>query len=94
MIHQTLRFFLIPAMLGVIGGLMASAVGMLVGQSIVFLWQTLYRRIRGQRPEPEDDVLLIVDEKPTLMAEDELPRYQDVPPQYRDVESQHTEEKN
>ena len=43
-LHRTIRFFLIPALLGIIGGLMASAVGMLVGQVLIYLWQHLYRR--------------------------------------------------
>ncbi|CEJ60099.1 hypothetical protein PMG11_08685 [Penicillium brasilianum] len=44
---RVLRFIVVPAILGVIAGLTASAVGMLVGQAIIFLWQ----RYRGIKPQ-------------------------------------------
>jgi hypothetical protein len=48
MLHQTLRFFVIPALLGVIGGLLASAVGMMVGQLISYVWLRFHRGgVRG-----------------------------------------------
>ncbi|KAJ5992293.1 hypothetical protein N7451_008017 [Penicillium sp. IBT 35674x] len=40
---RVVRFIVVPAILGVLAGLTASAVGMLVGQAIIFLWQ----RYRG-----------------------------------------------
>lgn len=42
---RIVRFIVIPALLGVMAGLTASAIGMLVGQAIVFLWQ----RVRGSK---------------------------------------------
>lgn len=40
---RIVHFIVVPAILGVLAGLTASAVGMLVGQAVVFLWQ----RYRG-----------------------------------------------
>ncbi|KAI1615825.1 hypothetical protein EDD36DRAFT_198016 [Exophiala viscosa] len=84
-LHQTLRFFVIPALLGVIGGLMASAVGMLVGQMISYLWTRYYRR--GQRGDASVRVVEIVvgeDEKTALMDDtSDLPP----PPEYTDLEA-------
>jgi hypothetical protein len=79
-LHQTLRFFIIPALLGVIGGLMASAVGMLVGQSLVYLWFRFHRR--GQRGNARIvEIAVAEDEKDALVDTQELP------PQYEDVEA-------
>jgi hypothetical protein len=79
-LHQTLRFFIIPALLGVIGGLMASAVGMLVGQSLVYLWFRFHRR--GQRGNVRIvEVAVAEDEKDALVDT------QEPPPQYEDVEA-------
>jgi hypothetical protein len=79
-LHQTLRFFIIPALLGVIGGLVASAVGMLVGQSLVYLWFRFHRR--GQRGNVRIvEVAVTEDEKDALVDTEELP------PQYEDVEA-------
>ena len=79
-LHQTLRFFIIPALLGVIGGLMASAVGMLVGQSLVYLWFRFHRR--GQRGNVRIvEVAVTEDEKDALVDAEEFP------PQYEDVEA-------
>lgn len=44
---RVLRFIVIPAILGVLAGLTASAVGMLVGQAVIFIWQ----RYRGTKPQ-------------------------------------------
>ena len=44
---RVFRFIVIPAILGVLAGLTASAVGMLVGQAVVFFW----RRHRGTNPD-------------------------------------------
>lgn len=43
---RVVRFIVVPAILGVLAGLTASAIGMLVGQAVVFLWQ----RYRGIKP--------------------------------------------
>lgn len=72
---RVVRFILVPAILGVLVGLTASAVGMLVGQAVVFLWQ----RYRGTKPQEhkaaweQGDVC----EKQGLMTESEnvLPEY-------------------
>ncbi|KAK5462878.1 hypothetical protein LTS15_002590 [Exophiala xenobiotica] len=82
-LHQTLRFFVIPALLGIIGGLMASAVGMLVGQMISYLWFRFHRR--GQRGSANARVvefIITADEKDPLMTEDIPP-----PPRYQDLEA-------
>ena len=78
LLHRTLRFFVIPALLGVIGGLMASAIGMLVGQGIVYLWFRFHRR--GQRGNIRVVESAIVEEEKDALVEDgELPpRYDDV----------------
>ncbi|KAJ5649417.1 uncharacterized protein N7484_003140 [Penicillium longicatenatum] len=44
---RVVRFIVVPAILGVLAGLTASAVGMLVGQAIIFLWQ----RYRGTKKQ-------------------------------------------
>lgn len=78
-LRQTLRFFIVPALLGVIGGLLASAVGMLVGQTIVFLWTRFHRG--GQRGNIRIvEVAVEDDEKDALIIEE-------LPPQYSDVEA-------
>ncbi|CAI7676393.1 hypothetical protein N7533_006062 [Penicillium manginii] len=74
---RVVRFIVVPAILGVLAGLTASAVGMLVGQIVVFCWQ----RYRGTQPKEhkaawEDGNSC---EKQGLMAdsEDVLPEYVD-----------------
>lgn len=80
-LRQTLRFFIVPALLGVIGGLVASAVGMLVGQLIVFMWTRFHRG--GQRGNIRTvEVAIEDDEKDALVIENE-----ELPPQYSDVEA-------
>lgn len=81
MLHQTFRFFIIPALLGVIGGLTASAVGMLVGQAIVLLWFRTYRRgRRGPLRIVEQEIVIEEDEKDVLINDAELPpQYEDAP---------------
>lgn len=44
---RVFRFVVVPAILGVLAGLTASAVGMIVGQAVIFLW----RRYRGTTPQ-------------------------------------------
>ena len=90
MLHRTIRFFLIPALLGVIGGLMASAVGMLVGQILVYVWQRFYRRGQRQASPRSVEIAVREDEKTALMEDEE---YEDAPPIYQDVEAVIVEEK-
>ncbi|KAJ5134717.1 hypothetical protein N7526_006082 [Penicillium atrosanguineum] len=72
---RVFRFILVPAILGVLAGLTASAVGMLVGQAVVFLWQ----RYRGTKPQEHKAAWEQGDacEKQGLMSESEnvLPEY-------------------
>lgn len=82
MIHQTLRFFVIPALLGIIGGLTASAIGMLVGQAIIFVWARIYRRgQRGPLRVADREVVVEDDEKDELLrgGDEALPAYEDAP---------------
>ncbi|KIW68147.1 hypothetical protein PV04_04113 [Phialophora macrospora] len=95
MLHQTLRFFVIPAILGVIGGLMASAIGMLVGQCISYLWIRFHRGgVRGNATGREIRVVEIVldeEEKDALIINEEA---MESPPEYKDVEASVAEEKH
>lgn len=78
---RVLRFIVVPAILGVLAGLAASAVGMLVGQAVIFLWQ----RYRGTKPLEHKAAWEQGDscEKQGLMtetsetSEDGLPEYND-----------------
>jgi len=80
MLHQAIRFFIVPALLGVIGGLMACAIGMLVGQLIVYMWFHFHRN--GQRGQVRlVEVVAVDDEKDALIVSDESP------PHYEDVEA-------
>jgi hypothetical protein len=77
-VSRIVRFILVPAVLGVLAGLAASALGMLAGQIVVFLWQ------RRRRSTPTENVEQgTVSEKQGLMtqASDELP------PAYSDNEA-------
>jgi hypothetical protein len=81
-VHRMVRFFLIPALLGVIGGLMASAVGMIAGQVLVFLWQRFYRRSQRTQLRPSVvEVVVNADEKEQLLEDED---YIDDPPVYQD----------
>ncbi len=84
-LHRTVRFFLIPALLGTIGGVVAGAVGMLVGRILVHLWQRFYRQ--SQRAQARPSVIEISvreDEKAGLIEDvDE----QHAPPMYQDIEA-------
>lgn len=86
-LYQTLRFFVIPALLGVIGGLMASAIGMLVGRLISYLWIRFHRGGHRGNVNPDIRVVEIVvdkEEKDALMFDDgDLPP----PPGYTDLEA-------
>lgn len=76
-ISRVVRFIVIPAILGVLAGLAASALGMLVGQAVVFLWLR-YRR-GGSQQSVSNEERGTVSEKQGLMADasDELPPYTD-----------------
>ncbi|KAK5101045.1 hypothetical protein LTS08_004651 [Lithohypha guttulata] len=74
MLHQTLRFFIVPALLGIIGGLVASAVGMLVGQAIILIWFKAYRHGRRGPVRSERETVIIEEEK-----EEPLPQYENAP---------------
>lgn len=79
---RIVNFIVFPAVLGVLAGLTASAIGMLVGQAVVFLWQR-YRGIRPQEHKAawEDGESC---EKQGLMAEhseEVLPEYVEEPSQ-------------
>ena len=80
-ISRIVRFILIPATLGVLAGLTASALGMLVGQVVVSLWLR-YRRSKSQQPNAnlEEGTEF---EKQGLMVESS----DDLPPAYTDNES-------
>ncbi|GES65966.1 hypothetical protein ATEIFO6365_0012035800 [Aspergillus terreus] len=79
---RMVRFIVVPAILGVSAGLTASALGMLVGQTLVYLWQRYRRSGRQESVERGDD-----SEKEALIADDA----DDLPPAYNDDES-HIEE--
>ena len=70
---QIVRFVIIPATLGVLAGLVASALGMLVGQIIVSLWMR-YRRSNSRQENPHLEQGT-ESEKQNLMIvlEDDLP---------------------
>lgn len=76
---RVVRFILVPAVLGVVAGLAASAIGMLAGQVIVFIWMR-YRRNTTSRSTSTLEQGTST-EKAGLMAEDalndELPPYSD-----------------
>ena len=92
MLQSTMRFFIVPALLGIIGGLAASAIGMLAGQAIVLIWMKAYRsNQRGPLRVIQQEVVVEADEKDGLLQEDEsLPIYEDAP-RYEDAMSRDIE---
>jgi len=87
MLHQTIRFFIIPALLGIIGGLVVSAIGMLVGQAIALIWIRAYRNgQRGSSRFVETEVFVDTDAKGELLSDQDeaLPAYEDAP-RYEDA---------
>lgn len=66
-VSRIVRFIVIPAVLGVLAGLAASALGMLVGQVVVFFWLR-YRR-SGAKETTANLEQGTVSEKGGLMAE-------------------------
>lgn len=89
-INHVLRNFVMPALLGIAGGLAASALGMMVGQFIVYLWVRFGRG--GRRGQVENvrvhEVEIVDGEKDGLMlvVEEDLPRYEEAP-KYADAEA-------
>ncbi|KAL4890314.1 hypothetical protein BDV59DRAFT_184765 [Aspergillus ambiguus] len=65
---RMVRFIVVPAILGVSAGLTASALGMLVGQTLVYLWQRYRRSARQESLEQGNE-----SEKQGLMDEEDLP---------------------
>ncbi|KAJ5089212.1 hypothetical protein N7532_007896 [Penicillium argentinense] len=84
---RVVRFIVVPAILGVLAGLTASAVGMLVGQAVVFCWQ----RYRGTQPKEHKAAWEEGDacEKQGLMVESE-----DVLPEYAEESRRGSMDKN
>jgi hypothetical protein len=89
-LHRSIKFFLIPALLGVIGGLLASAVGMLVAQIVVYLWQKFYRGSSRGQTRTRVVEIAVDDEKLVLMADEDAGN---APPVYKDVEAVVVQEK-
>lgn len=76
-VRQTVHFFVLPAIFGVIGGLLACSLGMLVGQALAYL---MNRRSRRDRVIEIVEAAVETDEKDALMESGEMP------PQYEDVD--------
>lgn len=76
-ISRIVRFIVVPAVLGVLAGLAASALGMLFGQVVIFFWLR-YRR-SGNKHTTANLEQGTASEKQGLMAEstDDLPAYVD-----------------
>ncbi|CRG87168.1 hypothetical protein PISL3812_04185 [Talaromyces islandicus] len=76
---RIVRFIVVPAILGVLAGLTASAVGMIVGQLIVFVWMRFRRNTTSRSTSALEQGT--VSEKETLIAQDaqvdDLPPYSD-----------------
>ncbi|RMZ80432.1 hypothetical protein DV737_g2987, partial [Chaetothyriales sp. CBS 132003] len=100
LVHHAMRYFFIPATLGIIGGLVASAVGMLIAQFVLYLWQAFFRPSTRLEEPSEAQVLAVDEEKMHLMEEEKMEedgkasQYHDEPPRYKDVESLTPEAKN
>lgn len=73
---------LIPVLIGIAAGFTASLIGMFVGQSVVFLWRTFYRRGRKGPCSRIEQYETKADEKD---QEKSLLEHQDPPPVYEDV---------
>lgn len=73
---QALHLIIVPALLGVLAGLVAIGTGMLAGQLIVFVWLRHRRQATRSRPssdsEAGDDM-----EKEALIVEEMPPQYED-----------------
>lgn len=82
-LFRIVRFILVPAILGVFAGLTASAIGMLVGQAIVFLWMR-YRRSTTSRSTSTLEEQGTASEKAVLIEEEVVS--EEVLPPYTDDE--------
>lgn len=76
-ISRIFRFIVVPAVLGVLAGLLASALGMLFGQVVIFFWLR-YRR-SGNKQATANLEQGTASEKQGLMEESD-----DIPPAYVD----------
>ncbi|RMD40264.1 hypothetical protein DV735_g4863, partial [Chaetothyriales sp. CBS 134920] len=94
LVHHAIRYFFIPATLGIIGGLVASAVGMLLAQFIMYLWQIIFPSSPSPKGLSAMQVLIVEDEKIALMAEEESSEPDEEPPRYKDLEAQTVEAKH
>ncbi|KAJ5619156.1 hypothetical protein N7510_003140 [Penicillium lagena] len=85
---RVVHFIVVPAILGVLAGLTASAVGMLVGQVVVFVWQ----RFRGNQSQEHRAAWEQGEacEKQGLMTE----AAEDVLPEYTEAEARGSMDKN
>lgn len=73
---QALHLIIVPALLGVVAGLVAIGTGMLAGQLIVFVW--LRHRRQAARSKPSSDSEAGDDlEKEALIVEEMPPQYED-----------------
>lgn len=99
-VARVLYILVLPAALGIIGGLLTSMIGMLVGQAVIFLWIKFarggrrgdeYERVEQQEDEVDSDDEDIDSEKANLIAADKMfDRYTDepesAPPVYEEKE--------
>lgn len=78
-LFRVVRFVIVPAILGVFAGLTASAIGMLVGQTIVFLWRRRSGRSSDVRRSPSTLETGDASEKAALMMDEEVSN-EELPP--------------
>ena len=78
-INRSMKLFIIPALLGIVGGLVASIIGMMVGQFLVFLW---FRFVRRNQRGPHARIVLVeeaaADEKEGLIDGEAPPNYEEL----------------
>lgn len=75
-VMQTLHYFVIPALFGIIGGLFACVLGMFVGQALAFV----LKRRSGSEGARGLEAAIEEDEKDALVENGEMP------PQYEDMD--------
>lgn len=86
---QVIHFFILPALFGVAGGLVACALGMLVGQAVASCMNRRSRRAgAGVAALTADGEIAISDEEKDVLVENG-----EMPPQYEDVDVVVVEEK-
>ena len=85
--RQTVHFFVLPALFGVAGGLVACALGMLIGQALASCLNRRSRR-QGARGLVRDGEIAIQDDEKDVLVENG-----EMPPQYEDVDVIVVEEK-